>query len=88
MTHSSAGADSAPRPDDPARRQRQCVGKRGYLDPTEAKAQAKAMHKKFKAKFSAYECQWCNLYHVGTDRSTAQAQRRAAAAAGYGGASE
>lgn len=81
MTHSSAGADSAHRPDDPPRRQRQCVGKRGYLDQSEPKSIAKLMHKKYKAKFAAYECEWCGLWHTGTDRSAAQKQRRAAASA-------
>ena len=90
MTHSSPDADGArrtPTTDDLARKHRQCTGKRGYLDPSEARQHAKAMHKKYKARFSAYECQWCGLHHVGTDRSTAQAQRRAAAAAGHGGVS-
>lgn len=80
MTHSRTGADGAP--DDPARRQRQCVGKRGYLNPSEAKDHAKAMHKKYKARFSAYECPWCSRWHVGTDRTTRQQERRRAAAAG------
>lgn len=71
MDHDS-GADY------PARRQRRCIGKRGYLDPSEAKDHAKFMHKKFKAKFSAYPCEFCGLHHVGTERSTRQQERRAA----------
>lgn len=78
MTYSSGADDSARRPSEQTRRQRQCIGKRGYLDPSEAKDQAKKMHKKFKAKFAAYPCRHCGLHHVGTVRSTAQAERRAA----------
>ncbi len=76
--------------DDPARKQRQCVGKRGLISESEARDHARAMHKKFKAKFSAYECPWCGLWHTGTDRTPRQAQRRAAAAgvSWHGGVSE
>lgn len=73
MDHDSGASEQA-------RRQRQCIGKIGYLDPSEAKDHAKKMHKKFKAKFSAYSCPFCGRYHVGTDRTTRQKQRRAAAA--------
>lgn len=80
MDHDSGASEQARRPSEQTRRQRQCIGKRGYLDPSEAKDQAKAMHKKFKAKFAAYPCRWCGLHHVGTVRSTAQGERRAAGA--------
>ncbi len=66
--------------EDAARKQRQCVGKRGYLDPSEAKHHAKLMHKKYKAKFAAYECPWCGLHHVGTNRTERQGELRRLAA--------
>lgn len=55
---------------------RQCAGKVKHLTMAEALVIAKAMHKKKKAKFSAYECPHCTLFHVGTDRSRQQARRR------------
>jgi hypothetical protein len=55
--------------------QRQCGHKMKYTE-TEAKRAAKAMHKRVKARFNPYLCQWCEFWHVGTHRSVEAAQRR------------
>jgi hypothetical protein len=54
---------------------RQCGHKLMYTE-IEAKRAAKAMHKRHKARFTAYPCPWCQHWHVGTVRSIEQAQRR------------
>jgi hypothetical protein len=60
---------------------RQCAGKVKHLTMAEAVVIAKAMHKRKKAKFTAYECPHCSkpdkpMFHVGTERSREQARRR------------
>lgn len=55
---------------------RQCMGKQRYLSLAEAELQARHMHKLKKARFSAYECQWCQRWHVGQNRSREAARRR------------
>lgn len=60
----------------------QCKGKVKHLTMAEAEVVAKGMHKKFKAKFSPYECPHCTKFHVGTERSRRQAYKRHVRAAG------
>ena len=55
---------------------RQCKGKIGHVAEDEARRAAKLMHKRYKAKFSAYSCPWCKMWHVGTQRSQRQAAER------------
>ena len=55
---------------------RQCTGKVKHLTMKDALASAKIMHKKYKKKFRAYQCQFCDGFHVGGDRSVAAAMRR------------
>lgn len=56
---------------------RQCGHKLKYTED-EARAAAKAMHKKHHAKYTVYKCNYGDHYHVGTVRSPEAAQRRAA----------
>jgi len=55
---------------------RQCGRKVMYPDIERARLAVKTMHKRHKAQFSAYHCNWCHYFHVGTLRSTAAAERR------------
>lgn len=57
-------------------RARQCRGKVKLLTMERAQEEAKFMHKKMKARFNAYVCQWCGYFHVGTIRSKSAAIRR------------
>jgi hypothetical protein len=56
--------------------ERQCNLKVAYNTLTEARREAKRMHKKFHGQFAAYPCQWCGLSHVGHVRSHAAIARR------------
>ena len=55
---------------------RQCTGKVKYFSKEEAKEGARALHKRIKARFSTYLCQFCPHWHVGRDRSPEAAIRR------------
>ena len=56
--------------------ERQCDQKVAYSTFTEARREAKRMHKKFRAQFAAYPCHWCGVFHVGHVRSHAAIARR------------
>ena len=56
--------------------QRQCGRKIIYPEQEYADRAAKTMHKKFKAKYESYHCQWCNGFHVGRVRSLDAGIRR------------
>jgi hypothetical protein len=47
-----------------------------YPDLEHAAAASKLMHKRYKAKFVPYQCQWCREWHVGTVRKSETARRR------------
>lgn len=57
-------------------RKRRCVGKYKHLTLDSAKAQAKALHKKYKARYDAYQCPFCGHFHVGHNRSPEAIARR------------
>ena len=59
------------------RRERACGRKRIHLSLADAAKEAKKLHKLFKARFTAYACEFCGSFHVGTERSKSQARRRA-----------
>lgn len=50
-------------------RERSCGTKVRYTDPDDALRGAKVMTKKRKKRYCAYVCQYCDKYHVGTDRA-------------------
>ena len=64
--------------DDSAIQARQCWRKKLLVAETEAQRHAKVMHKRYKAPFVAYRCQWCGYWHVGTVRSKDAAVKREA----------
>lgn len=57
-------------------RERQCGTKIIYPEQEYADRAAKNMHKKYKAKYQSYPCQWCNGFHVGRIRSLESGIRR------------
>ena len=57
-------------------RARQCGHKVMHPDMEQARAVARKMHKRVKARFMSYHCPWCGAFHVGVDRSPEAARRR------------
>lgn len=57
-------------------RLRQCAHKIIYIDYEEASGKAKLMHKRHKAPFVAYRCQFCAGFHVGRVQTPGTALRR------------
>lgn len=45
--------------------ERHCHGKVPHATEAEAKKHAKRMHKLQKKKYDAYQCKFCNQWHIG-----------------------
>lgn len=55
---------------------RQCGHKVKLLDALTARIAAKRMHRKNKAPYTAYSCNFCGFWHVGKKRSRNAGLRR------------
>lgn len=60
----------------PGAEQRHCRVKKIHVSMRNAEAEAARLHKLHQAVFTAYQCLFCNGFHVGRERSKAAAIRR------------
>ncbi len=65
---------------------RQCGRKKIHISLEDAQARAKKLHKLTKRKHDAYQCPWCNGWHVGAQRSQYAARKRSERLAAKAGA--
>lgn len=57
------------------RKNRACLSKTPFLSRDKADGTCERIYQRSGEKFHSYKCEWCNLFHIGHDKSTEAKER-------------